>query len=371
MTDLQKPLEDPIKDKDPFFGRLRKTLGIERSNAALIVILFFLIVSFALYVYLDPRGQALEVVEEKSSDRRQTSQMEKEDTYKVREETISTIVRASGVVRATRATKVRSPISGKLADVPTALGSKVTSVSIIATIDTTTLKKKVARAQAQHDLSQATLEQLNNSSEARPEDVKIAQLNADIAAADLDAARADLGAATIKAPGAGVLDSLNVTTGQVVSAGQVIGEIVDPQNYVLEVLVAQADAFSIHVDSTATITFASRAQDSYVGEVTSIGFATGSSRSAANEVPIQLLFEPEQKLDWLRIGLHGAQVEIPAIKRVIPVPRASVISTGDQHVVFVRSNGDFSPRRIKVGLFDDEMCEVVEGLVKGEVIAVK
>lgn len=369
VTDLKKPMENPPEAPDSFGAGLGKALGINWDNASLLVALFLLAGAFVWFVFLNPAGRSSEVAQ-KTPPQTAVSRAKTDETFKARAESVKVIVRAGGAVQAAKTTKIYSPINGRIIDVPTALSSKVTSATVVAKFDTDAMQSKVNRAKAVYDRAQAELEQAKKSTEARPEDLKIIELNLDIAKADLEAARADLAAADIKAPGAGILESLAIAKGQAVSAGQLIGEIVNEDDYILEGWVDASDASALHLDSTASVEFSSRRDEVFGARISSFGVAVEPQSGVADQVPIQLKFDKGQKLDWLRIGLRGAEVEIPAMKSVIPVPRTAVASEGTRHLVFVKSGKRFVPRAVEIGLFDDEMIEVTDGLRENEVIAV-
>lgn len=346
---------------------IAEALGMDKLNTAIVVALLLVIAAFGLYLYLVPAEP--EQVSIKRPQAAASAKLKSNEAYKVQEESVKFTVRAGAIVRASKITDIISPASARLTDLPTGLKSKVTSATIIARLDTAAAQKKVDRNKAAFEMAQAKLAGMSKSTESAKEDTKTAQLNVDVAQADLDASRAELAATELKAPAEGILETLNVIKGQVIGIGQSLGTIVDPKDYVLEAWVPAADAFSLHIDSTASVKFASRAKESYSAVISSIGMSEDTQRTGT-EVPIRFRFEKDQKLEWLNFGLRGAVVELSTYRKVIPVPRAAVDSQGDRHVVYVKHGGQFVPRRVEIGLFDEELVEITDGLKPGEVIAV-
>lgn len=369
MTELQKPLEDPKKPGDSFRVRLRRGLRLGLDNPALPVVMLLMIGAFATYLYLEPNPANIETVKEAPSEAGEESDLKGGGTYEVKGETVEVTVKATGTVRATKTMKLFSQSDGLVKVLPAAIGAKVTSATVIVELETGALQKKVDRAKLADELAQTNLNDAKASSEARPQDIKITQLTADLARADLEAAEASLAGTKIKPPRIGRLDKLHVTAGQVVTAGQLLAEVVNEADYVVECWVRESDAFALEIDASATVSFASRPSEVYTANISNIGMTTAGNEDH-DGIPIQIRLANNQKTEWLRAGLWGAKIEIPAARRVIPVPRVAVSSEGDSHVVFVKAGDQFIPRAVTIGLFDEDMIEVVEGLEEDEIVAV-
>lgn len=369
MTELQKPLEDPTKRGDGLGGRIRRGLRSSFDNPALPIVMLLMMAAFAVYLYIGPTTGEVETVK-KTSPVTENEPTDKGDaTYEVREESVEVLVKAPGTVQAIRTMKLYAPFGGAIKALPAAIVSKVTSATVVVELESGALQKKVDRMKTANELAQANLSEIKKSSEARAEDVKIAQLTADLAGADLEAAQAEIAGVNIKAPRAGRLDALYVTQGQVVTAGQLLAEIVGPDDYVIESWVGDSDAFALQVGATASVSFASRPDEEYEAKVAEIGLGAGEVGGQSG-IPVRLRLTKGQETQWLRAGLRGAKVAIPLVKQVVPVPRGAVSSEGDSHVVFVKEDKQFAPRAIRIGLFDEEMIEVIEGLEDGEIVAV-
>jgi HlyD family secretion protein len=72
--------------------------------------------------------------------------------------------------------------------------------------------------------------------------------------------------------------------------------------------------------------------------------------------------------DYLRTGMScKAEIIIEDYKDVIYIPVQAVLRIGGGPTVYVQSGGEFKPRRIKVGLDNNRMIRITEGLKEGEV----
>ena len=58
-----------------------------------------------------------------------------------------------------------------------------------------------------------------------------------------------------------------------------------------------------------------------------------------------------------------------ATERMLTVPRAAVLSTGERHLVFVkRSDGMLEPRVVQIGAATTERIAVLRGLSRGDTV---
>lgn len=80
-----------------------------------------------------------------------------------------------------------------------------------------------------------------------------------------------------------------------------------------------------------------------------------------------VFLSPQQGAAWLRNGVYcEAQVEVEEGKG-LSVPADAVLQTGDEAVVFVRTDKEhFEPRSVELGHQDDVWVEVTKGLKAGE-----
>lgn len=119
-----------------------------------------------------------------------------------------------------------------------------------------------------------------------------AALEVDTAQAALDEAIDSLEGATMVAPFAGIVTSVNVEPGDAVNANQVVIELVDPDRFETEILVSETDIFNIRLGAQATVQVDSVSGISFPANVTFIAPTATIQQGVVNytvEVEIQSL----------------------------------------------------------------------------------
>jgi HlyD family secretion protein len=73
--------------------------------------------------------------------------------------------------------------------------------------------------------------------------------------------------------------------------------------------------------------------------------------------------------DYLRTGMScKAEIIIEDYKDVTYIPVQAVLRVGGEPTVYVQSGGGFEPRKVKIGMDNNRMIRIIEGLQVGEVV---
>lgn len=77
----------------------------------------------------------------------------------------------------------------------------------------------------------------------------------------------------------------------------------------------------------------------------------------------------ESEGDYLRTGMScKAEIIIEEYDDVIYIPVQAVLRVGGEPTVYVQKGGEFEPRKVKIGLDNNRMIRIIEGLQAGEVV---
>jgi cobalt-zinc-cadmium efflux system membrane fusion protein len=179
----------------------------------------------------------------------------------------------------------------------------------------------------------------------------------------LGAGGGGVGSYTLTAPLAGVVTERRVTIGKLVSADEVLLEIVDTSSMWADVEVPEGELPRIGVGQAVTLRFDALGQRELAGKIDYVAPAVDPhTRTAKVRVPL------ENKDGLLRANLFGrAQIAASEERAGTFVPRAAVQRAGDTSFVFVRrSELEYEVRRVKLGASSEEQLEVTSGLAPGE-----
>ena len=136
--------------------------------------------------------------------------------------TLNETVSASGTIAATDTEDLSFTVAGTVATVNVKAGQVVTKGQVLATLDSATLSSSVASAKATLDAAQATLSD-DESAGASSAQITNDQAAVTAAYANLISANSGLSGATLTAPIAGTVATMNLTVGEVLSSSGATG----------------------------------------------------------------------------------------------------------------------------------------------------
>ncbi len=342
-------------------------------------------------------------------------------------------VTASGKLRALNTIKVGAEVSGQITKVYVDFNSPVTKGQVLAEIDPTRLRARVAQARAQVASAQATLAQAQASMSRTEADIgtqerdyarraalakqgfiskagldtsanalaasragvrtaiaqaaagraQIAQATAELSSAELDLSRT-----TIIAPASGVVINKLVEPGTTVAASfqtpNLFEIAADTTRMQVEASVDEADIGQVRDGQAVRFTV-----DSYPGET--FAAVVRQIRKAATEtqnvVSYLVILDVDNKEGKLLPGMT-ANVEIITgeVKNVVRVPTTALrfrpreadrpsdkAPPPGTPIVFVATADSYKPARriVKLGLQGEDYVEVIDGLAPGDKIVVR
>ncbi len=290
---------------------------------------------------------------------------------------------------------VSSKNNGKVVSVLFEDGKQVTQGETLVILDDQDNKNQIKSAQSQLEVSKASLQKteasLENTQRAYERTKILAQQGA-VAQVDLDNAetalkmiKADLASnqasiqagqttidtltttladMTIRAPITGVIDSKNVTLGQFLTPGNVLGKVNDISlmNAVIEI--DQNQIQTIKIGQKARLKLNEEDADTYEGVVKSINSSADSS-SRAFKVKIQF---NNEKLS-LKPGVFAKVTLMNDIKvQNFAIPVALIAGKEGNYSVYINDNGIVKKQAVTVGNLVNNQAEITSGLQGNESI---
>lgn len=321
--------------------------------------------------------------------------------------TIQQSVSGSGTLTPTVQEDVSFAVSGTVTSVDVAAGDTVTAGQQLATVDTLQLNAALLQAEAELASAQASLSNAEDEADGSDSsDAQVAALSAqvDVARTAVDAAEADMAGATLTAPVSGLLTTVDLEVGDVVtgsgsssgsgSTGSTGGSgatgmtggtgatgsssttststaqfvIVGTDAWQTSVSVSESDVALLAVGNQAELTTSS-STDTVYGTVTEIGLLSSSSGGVASyPVTVAVTGSPE--------GLHdGESVDVSIIYErrtdVLTVPASAVTTEDGQSVVTQEgADGGTVTTAVTVGETSGNLVEITEGLAEGDEVLV-
>jgi len=253
---------------------------------------------------------------------------------------------------------------------PTADDLAAAQAAVVQAEQTLALKQKPytdADVQAQRQaVAQAEAQLAAKQAPYTDADVQQAQAGVDQARAQLELAQYNLANAALVAPFDGVVNSVSINAGEVASGSSTI-VLVNPKDLRLDVSVDEADIARIEVGQKTVVTFDAIPGQTFPGKVVAVApSATLQSGVATYLVSISIA-DPGP----VKPGMTGnASIVYGEQANALVVPNRAIRTQGRSRVVEVLANGQRESRQVKVGVSNDQMSEVTEGLAEGDEVIV-
>jgi Cu(I)/Ag(I) efflux system membrane fusion protein len=168
---------------------------------------------------------------------------------------------------------------------------------------------------------------------------------------------------TITSPLSGFIIEKNVVEGQRIMAGDVLLRVVDLTSLWLEGEVYEQDLAVTQVGQAVSAELQALPGREFIGRVAFVS-PTLNAESRTARIRVQLsnagrLLKPGMVATIRLVGSRQG--------RVLTVPRAAVLSTGERNIVFVkRTDGMLEPRIVQTGAATDARITILAGLSRGD-----
>jgi HlyD family secretion protein len=233
----------------------------------------------------------------------------------------------------------------------------------VAAIDDTSFRS----AASQLAQAKAQLDKLQHS--PTPEEVTIAQAQVDQSRAALQAAKLRAADAILLAPFSGTVVLVGPQAGELVSAATPIVVLADLEHYYIDASIDETDIARLQVGQDVAITLDAFPDVTLTGKVTRID-PLGSVAQGVVTYGVEIGVTSDQAV--LRPNMT-ATVDIVVARKenALVVPnRAVKRGTAGRYQVEVVQGGKAQTRAVTIGLSNDTVTEIVEGVSEGEEVVV-
>ena len=261
-------------------------------------------------------------------------------------------------------------------DLKVAVGDTVKKGAVLATADTTDLKRQLAAANTAVDtakiqlrLAKASLTDANDAAvTAQIRQAKVGVNNATSQLADATKTRDDVKTqirlATLTAPIDGIVTAVNVVKGLEAPSGDAI--VVDATTFQVTADVVESDLAAMKVGQTAAVTIG--AVDGQVtGKVTAIA-PTAAGNTTGSVVSYAVTVSLDNVPATVRAGMTAdVTITIDSATNVLTVPASALRGTaGNYSVLTLGADGTPVAQPVEVGLVTNTTAEIKSGLTEGQ-----
>jgi len=214
---------------------------------------------------------------------------------------------ASAIVVPVEKVELSFPLSGAVKTVEVETGDTVKADDTLVTLDTAILEAKVREAEAAVVTEQTQVAYLIRSGE-ESERLDAAKADVDRAQASVDIAKAQLAQATLTAPFAGTIASVDISPAEFVNPGQIVIVMGDLSHFRIETTdLSEKDVPGIKIGQAANVFIEALGQD-FSGKVVDIARV---SETVGGDVVFKVTIELDDQPEGLRWGM-SADVKIEA-----------------------------------------------------------
>jgi RND family efflux transporter MFP subunit len=303
--------------------------------------------------------------------------------------TIAASVLATGVVRLRVGGEVRvgAQLSGIVEKLNVEVGSKIRKGDVIAEIDSSGLRARLAQSQAQvavdeQDVRRAEVElarakRLDEKKLVAESQVEDAQMALDAAKARLEKARRDvavvqteLAYAVIRSPITGTVASVTTQEGETVQASfntPTFATIIEDGALELIAMVDETDIGNVAIGNPVSFTVEAYPAKEFEGTVARIA-PKGTIISGV--VNFEVMVRIDSPAEVLKPDMTANVSVRTAEREALVVPNAAVQRDGSERYVWVERDGELERKVVTVGTRDASFTEVRQGIGPGDRVLV-
>jgi RND family efflux transporter MFP subunit len=297
--------------------------------------------------------------------------------------TLEETVSAVGTIEARMDVTVESETAGRILAVHFNTGDRVRQGQTLVTVDDELKAAAAEQARAQalaaetqarkaaRDLERAeSLHKTQDVSDAELEAYRLASRSAEAghqaALAGLKAAERQLSDTRIKAPISGQAASKLVETGEMVTPGKKIADIVDLSRVKVKLSIPERDVVKLKTGQPASMELDANPGARFAGKVHSVGAKTESP--TGHTYPVEVLIDSDGAPE-VRAGMF-ARVDITAgvYAGAIAIPRDWVLNEDTDPAVFVARDGVAKTVPVKLGSRSGNTVRILGGLAAGDLV---
>lgn len=294
-------------------------------------------------------------------------------------ETVST----SGTIKADQYSVLTFPTGGLISWVGVTSGQKVYKGQVIAKLDTVVLNAAYEQALNNYRSAQASADSTLDSVKGHDNDETFvqkatrtaAEVARDNAYNAVLAAQQNLRNATIYAPFAGIIDTVNPSSpGINVLAGAANYTIVNPSTAYFDAEVEETDLPKLKINQLVNLKLDAYPEEQFTGNLNVIGMVAFTSSTGGNAYHVRISLPKDQMAVAttsatykFRVGMKGdADIILNTIPNVLKVSSSAIISDGENNYVWIIENGRAVKKQITIGGSSDMDTEIKSGLNDGQ-----
>jgi len=282
---------------------------------------------------------------------------------------ITRIVSATGFLSCQASVEVKFSKQGRIKEIVVQEGDYVKEGEILATLEDE--EERLSLLQAENALKKAELELKSAKISSSQNVIETKERQLQERKLELQLKRKDLEDTVLKAPFSGMVSKIyvekgEIVSGETVSASKRILRLIDTGKLFAEVAVDEVDIAEVRLGQRAQVTIDAYPDEIFAGKVVYIAPETTTSQGL---VVVEVKIELEKADPRLKPGFTAsADIIVGEAKNVLFLPVEAVSKDERGNFVVVSREGDFTPRKVILGISDETNVEIKSGLKEKEIV---
>lgn len=333
---------------------------------------FVLLLMFALIfvLYLAIGEQSKTIAAKKESEIKAEKPPINAVTLQLKPTTITDRINLPGAIEPWTRLKLMAKISGTIEEVLVSEGSHVKKGDVLARIEDLDYTIAVERAKAAYNLARSDFErdrEIHKKGVIPTATLDINRTKMETTKADYDNAQLMLSRTVVTSPMDGVIRRLDAKIGLQLSIGDPIAEILETDRVKAIIGIPESDVSAVRKLDTVHLTIQALGDKEVDAKK---HFLSPAPETTARLYNMELAIDnPEGEI------LTGMFVRADIIKKQIEnsiaIPFYSVISRNNEQYVYLEKDGVAVRKDVSIGIMENWMVEVVEGLSSGDHLIVE
>jgi RND family efflux transporter MFP subunit len=279
-------------------------------------------------------------------------------------------IELTGTIEAARVARIASPAEGPVLNCSIREGDTVKKEQVFLTIG----RKRAAEEQVEAARKELTreeedlqrIEQLVRSGALPAEQIEESQLRVSRAKAQLTKALESIEDYQIRAPWPGIVSKVFVTDGYFVSPRETLLEIFDPKTLIIRFAVPEKESNNVHNGMTLFATLDTYNDRVFKAKITRL-FPELDRKMHTRIVEASLI----EDVDVVPGMFTRISIPVQTVNNAIMIPdKAIIITPQGEKVVFVVKKGKAFRQEVSIGIEQNHMVQITEGIQVGDSVVV-
>ena len=295
-------------------------------------------------------------------------------TQEIKQGNLTKSISVTGTIESQNSVNLTFQSGGTINYIGANQGDVVYVGQAIVSLDKQKLQATFRQAQQDFTAAKAASDQYydghRNATESYDEKVKRTALDAtqNKAYDQMVKAQQDLNDSTLYSPLDGIVTRADVkNTGVNITAATVF-TVTDPSSLDFEMDVDEADIGNVKEGQNVQVVLDSYPNETLNLTINSVDFVTHKTTTGGDAYTVKANLIKDNSNYKYRVGMNrNSEIILDQRANVVYVPLSSIF---DNNEVYVKTNGKYKKKALKLGLENDTDVEVLEGLKKGEQVVV-